>query len=66
MRYNVFVLKMLRRRRGLTQSQLAKLAKTSQPYIACLERGEKRNPSLMMLRRLAKALKVTVAELIEQ
>ena len=65
MGYNLPLLKAVRRQRGLTQSQLAKLAQTSQAYIAYLERGEKKNPSLMILRRLAKALKVTVAELVE-
>jgi transcriptional regulator with XRE-family HTH domain len=35
-----------------------------QPYLAMLESGVKANPSLDMLQRLAKALKVTVGELV--
>ena len=59
------MLKTLRTHRGLTQAQLAKRAATSQPYVACLEQGKKRNPSLAVLRRLAKALGVTIGELVE-
>ena len=36
-----------------------------QRYIAQLETGEQANPTLATLQRLAKALKVTVAELVE-
>ena len=59
------MLKTLRTHRGFTQTTLARRAKTSQPYIALLERGEKRNPSLAVLRRLAKALGTTVGALVE-
>lgn len=58
------VIKELRLKKGLTQVELAKKAKTVQPYIAFLESGEKRNPSLAVLQRLAKALEVSVAELL--
>jgi transcriptional regulator with XRE-family HTH domain len=58
------MLKTLRKDRGLTQTQLAKRARTSQAYIARLERGEKKNPSLAMLRRLAKALGTTIEALV--
>lgn len=36
-----------------------------QPYVAALESGSERNPTLDTLRRLAKALKVSVAELVK-
>jgi transcriptional regulator with XRE-family HTH domain len=58
-------LKALRTQRGLSQEALAKRVKVSQPYLAMLERGAFKNPTLDVLRRLAKALKVTVAELVE-
>ncbi len=45
----------LRRRRGLTQSQLAKLAHTSQPTIAAYESGSK-SPNLRTLERLARSV----------
>jgi transcriptional regulator with XRE-family HTH domain len=34
------------------------------PYIAMLETGKKRNPSVAVLQRLAKALRVPVTELL--
>ena len=59
------VLKELRETRGLTQDQLAKKAKVARPYITMLEGGVKRNPSLAALRRIAKALKVEVGDLLK-
>ncbi len=59
------VLKELRNSRKLTQEQLAKKAKVTQGYIAQIESGLKKNPSLPMLRRLAKALGVAVGELLK-
>ena len=58
-------LKALRTARGLTQVELARKMKLKQAYVARLESGEEYNPTLTTLRRLAKALKVTVAELVE-
>ena len=55
----------IRQAKGLTQVQLAKRAKIPQGYIAEIENGTKTNPSLDVLRRLAKALKVTVGELVD-
>jgi len=57
-------LKTLRTARGLTQVALAKKAKMQQTYVAQLETGVEDNPTLDTLRRLAKALKVTVGELV--
>lgn len=50
--YQVARLRMIR---GLTQAELAKLAKTSQPSIARLESGQTL-PSLSFLQRVASAL----------
>jgi transcriptional regulator with XRE-family HTH domain len=50
--------------RGWTQEQLAKRAKVTRGYLAQLEAGHKENPSLPVLRRLAKALGVPVTELL--
>jgi len=58
------MLKTKRENRGLTQIDLAKRAKVSQAYVASLEAGSKKNPSLAVLRRIAKALGVPVAELL--
>ena len=58
-------LKALRTARGLTQVQLAKKMKMNQTYIAQLESGTENNPTLDTLKRLAKALRCTVAELVK-
>lgn len=57
-------LKRLRTARRLTQVALAARVQVTQGYIAQLESGLQQDPSLSVLRRLAKALKVSVAELV--
>ena len=59
------VLRELREAKGLTQIELVKKAKLAQSYLATLEGGGKKNPSLAILTRLAKALNVPVTELLE-
>ena len=59
------MIKTLRHQRKLTQAQLAKRAQVSQAYIAYLEGRVKTNPSLMVLRRLAKALGTTIEGLVQ-
>jgi transcriptional regulator with XRE-family HTH domain len=48
----------------MTQVQLAEKVGTTQEYIAMLESGVRKNPSLELLRRMAKALKVKVGALL--
>jgi transcriptional regulator with XRE-family HTH domain len=57
-------LKRLRETKGLSQLQLAKRADVAQAYISEMEAGDKRNPGLETLRKLAKALGVPVTELL--
>ncbi len=59
------VLKALREEKEWTLEDLAKKAKVTMAYISLLERGKKKNPSLAILKHLAKALGVSVAELVE-
>jgi transcriptional regulator with XRE-family HTH domain len=59
------VLKEIRETKGLTQEELAKKAKVTRSYVALMETGEKANPSLVILQRLAKALRVPVSDLLE-
>jgi transcriptional regulator with XRE-family HTH domain len=59
------VIQTLRQAAGMTQRDLAAKAKVTPGYIAQLELGMKKNPSLEILKRLAKALGVPVAELLE-
>ncbi|WP_374470727.1 helix-turn-helix domain-containing protein [Phenylobacterium sp.] len=54
----------LRQERGLTQEQLAFEAKLDLTYVGGIERG-RRNPSLLVLARLADALDVAPWELIK-
>jgi transcriptional regulator with XRE-family HTH domain len=59
------VLRKLRKDQGMTMAELAKKAQVTDAYIAQLETGEKKNPSLDVLKRLARALGVPVTELLE-
>jgi transcriptional regulator with XRE-family HTH domain len=59
---------MLREKReakGMSQVELAKVARVGRTYIVKLESGDKRNPSLEILKRLARALGVPVTDLLE-
>jgi transcriptional regulator with XRE-family HTH domain len=51
---------------GMTQEELARRAKLSRSYLAKLEAGHSKNPSLLILGRLAKALNIALSELLEQ
>jgi transcriptional regulator with XRE-family HTH domain len=54
----------LRDKRAMTQEALAKKARISRGYLARLETG-RHEPTLTMLRKLAKALSVPVTALLE-
>ncbi|HEY5988732.1 MAG TPA: helix-turn-helix transcriptional regulator [Streptosporangiaceae bacterium] len=54
-----------RERQSMTQEELAKRARVTQAYVTHLERGIRKNPSLAVLKRLARALGVPVTELLE-
>jgi transcriptional regulator with XRE-family HTH domain len=58
-------LKRLRIKAGLTQDGLARKAGVTYAYISMLESGAKKNPSLVLVKKLAKALGVSVADLLE-
>jgi transcriptional regulator with XRE-family HTH domain len=47
-----------------TQEALARRAKVSRSYLAAIEAGHKKNPSLVILQKIAKALGVPAAELL--
>lgn len=57
-------LRAARLKRGLSQEKLAELANVHRNYIGMLERAE-RNPSLVNIKKIAKALKVKVGSLVE-
>ncbi len=55
-------LQKLRRKRGLSQEELAGRAEVHQTYLSGVETG-KRNPSILVLQRLATALGSDIEEL---
>lgn len=57
-------LKKLRKEKQLTQVELAEIAKISSNYYARIERDEE-NPSLEVLKDIAKALKVKSFEILD-
>ena len=57
-------LKKLRAARGMSQGALAKKADITREYVNKLEAG-RYDPTVSVVQRLAKALKVSVAELVE-
>jgi DNA-binding XRE family transcriptional regulator len=56
-------IRLWRQHRGLTQAQLAKKVKVGQPYIAMLEKGERKG-AVEMLQRIAAVLEVEVDDLL--
>jgi transcriptional regulator with XRE-family HTH domain len=59
------VIRDLREQAQMTMMELAKKAKVTTAYVFMIEAGKRKSPSLPVLRRLAKALGVPVAELLE-
>jgi transcriptional regulator with XRE-family HTH domain len=55
----------LRKQRGLSQETLAEACGLSRNYVSDIERGV-RNPGLLVLVAMAKALKVPLRELVEE
>ncbi len=58
-------LKDYRARRGLTQKELADKAGINRSYLASLESGIQSNTSIRTVEKLAKALDVTVVDLLK-
>ena len=57
-------LRKIRTDRGITQETLARRARISRVYLAEIE-GRRRDPSLSIVVRLARALKVKVGDLVD-
>jgi transcriptional regulator with XRE-family HTH domain len=55
----------LREAKGMSQTELAEKVGVTQAYIASLENGARNNPSLNIVRKLAKVLKTDVAKLLK-
>ena len=54
----------IRKSRGLTQTEVAERAGVDQAYITMLERGKRKNPTLIVLERIADALRVELKDLL--
>ena len=57
-------IKKLREDKGLSQEKLARLADVANNTLIKMESGENQNPTLETLKRVAKALEVSVDDLI--
>lgn len=60
------VLQRIREKRGMTQSELAKKAGVKQSAISWIENKKTANPGAITLYKMAKTLKCTVDDLIEE
>ena len=58
-------LRKLREQKGLSQDRLAKLADVANNTIIKIEQGDNQNPTLDTLKKLAKALAISVDDLIK-
>ena len=58
-------LKDMRKEKRLTQCQLAEYVGVSQAYICALESGRRTNPSLDIIKKIAAALGVQTAKVLE-
>lgn len=58
------VIKRRRNEAGLSQNKLAELAGIDRRYVSLLERGG-RNPSLVVMAKLAEALKIGLDQLVD-
>ena len=58
-------LKRFREKKGLSQDRLAKLADVANNTIIKIEQGENINPTLDTLKKVAKALEISVDDLIK-
>jgi len=58
-------IKKLRETKGLSQEKLARLADVANNTLIKMESGENKNPTLNTLKKVAKALDVSVDELIQ-
>ena len=58
-------IKRLRKAKGLSQEKLARLANVANNTLIKMESGENINPTLATLKKIAKALEVSIDDLIK-
>ncbi|MFH1233165.1 MAG: helix-turn-helix transcriptional regulator [Patescibacteria group bacterium] len=59
------IVKRLREKMGISQEKLARLADVSNNTIINIEAGKQGNPTIETLKKIAKALKVSISDLIK-
>ena len=59
-------LKIIRTSKGVGVNQLSRMSGVNASYISALERGEKKNPGMAILQKLANAMNITIDELITE
>ncbi|KRE45529.1 helix-turn-helix domain-containing protein [Paenibacillus sp. Soil522] len=57
-------IKMLRKRNGLSLTELSQRAGVAKSYLSSIERGLQQNPSIQFLKKVSVVLKVTVEEFL--
>ena len=62
----MIILHEMRKKRRLTQQQLATISGVSQQAISNIENGSRQSPSVETLYKLSRSLKCTVDDLIEE
>lgn len=58
------LIRVVRKRKKITLNELSRATELSPGYIADLEKGVKNNPTVDTLEKLAKALGISVSELV--
>lgn len=54
----------LRMKRGISLTELARLSGVSKSYLSFIERGKQTNPSIEVIEKIAKALKIDIQSLL--
>ena len=62
----MIALQKMREKRKLTQAELAALSGVTQQAISKIENGDRTNPGVMTMEKLAVALKCSIYDLIEE
>lgn len=60
------IIRKLREKNGLSQEKLARLADVSNNTIVNIEAGKQKNPTIDTIRKIAKALGVSLEELLKE
>ncbi|MFI3300896.1 MAG: helix-turn-helix transcriptional regulator [Candidatus Gastranaerophilales bacterium] len=57
-------IRLIRKKKGLSQEELAEICESATAYIGTIERGIQ-NPSLLLLKKIADALDINICEIFD-